>query len=145
MLCKHQYNIKIKLYICFVNANRTHMKAYILTLVLLFSGSVIAQNETGQKTVMQQEGKLTKVSVFHENGQLAQEGYLKNNLLHGKWIKYSNEGKLVCVGNYIRGKRNGTWLFWDKNDLTEVEFKNNKIIQKLAWEAKTKLVDAQKK
>ena len=40
------------------------MKAYILTLVLLFSGSVIAQNETGQKTVMQQEGKLTKVSVF---------------------------------------------------------------------------------
>ena len=29
-------------------------------------------------------------------------------------------------------KRNGTWLFWDKNDLTEVEFKNNKIIQKLA-------------
>ena len=56
------------------------MKAYILTLVLLFSGSVIAQNETGQITVMQQEGKLTKVSVFHENGQLAQEGYLKNNL-----------------------------------------------------------------
>lgn len=121
------------------------MKAYILTLVLLFSSSVIAQNETGLKTVMQKEGKLTKVSVFHENGQLAQEGYLKNNLLHGKWIKYSTEGKLVCVGNYIRGKRNGTWLFWDKNDLTEVEFKNNKITQKLTWEAKTKLVDAQKK
>ena len=59
---------------------------------------MIAQNDTELKTVMQQEGRLTKVSVFHENGQLAQEGYLKNNLLHGKWIKYTTDGKLVCVG-----------------------------------------------
>ncbi|MGB1444476.1 MAG: toxin-antitoxin system YwqK family antitoxin [Flavobacteriaceae bacterium] len=120
------------------------MRTYILTLVLLFGCSVMAQQDTTVKTVMQKEGKLTKVSMYHENGQLAQEGYLKNNRLHGKWIKYSTDGKLVCVANYTKGERNGTWLFWDNNDLTEVEFKDNKIVQKISWEASTKLVDAQK-
>ena len=77
--------------------------------------------------------------MYHENGQLAQRGYLKNNKLHGKWVKYSEEGDLLCVANYNRGKRNGTWLF-GIIDLTEVEFKNNKISQKLTFEAQTKVV-----
>ena len=57
---------------------------------------------------------------------------------------YSTDGKLVCVANYNKGERNGTRLFWDNNDLTEVEFKNNKILQKFSWEASNRLVDAQK-
>ena len=119
------------------------MRTYILTLVLLFGCTVMAQQDA-PKTVVEQEGKLTKVSVYHDNGQLAQEGFLKNNRLHGKWMKYDAEGKLLCVANYTKGERNGTWLFWDNNDLIEVEFKNNAIVQKISWEASNKLVDAQK-
>ena len=117
------------------------MRTYILTFVLMLGVTVMAQenNET-LKTVTVKEGKLTKVNMYHENGQLAQQGYLKNNKLHGKWVKYSEKGDLLCVANYNRGKRNGTWLFWENKDLTEVEFKNNKVLQKLTLEAQTKVV-----
>jgi len=117
------------------------MKTYLLSFFLMLGLTVMAQtnNETLRTTTVK-EGKLTKVNIYHENGQLAQEGYLKKNKLHGKWVKYSEEGNLLCVAKYNRGKRNGTWLFWDNKDLTEVEFKNNKVLQKLTFESQTKVV-----
>lgn len=116
------------------------MKTYLLTLAMMIGFSTLAQDNALVKTTTEKEGKLVKVNMYHDNGQLAQEGYLKNNKLHGKWVKYSKEGNLLCVANYTRGKRNGTWLFWDNNDLTEVEFKNNKVLQKVTWQSTTKLV-----
>ena len=117
------------------------MRTFILTLVLMLGVTAMAQeNKETLKTVTVKEGKLTKVNIYHENGQLAQQGYLKNNKLHGKWVKYSENGNLLCVAKYNRGKRNGTWLFWDNKDLTEVEFKNNKVLQKLTFEAQSKVV-----
>ena len=117
------------------------MRAFILAFVLTFGLTVAAQDKQEiVKIVTVSEGKLTKFSMYHENGQLAQQGYLKNNKLHGKWLKYSEEGEILCIANYSRGKRNGTWLFWDDKDLTEVEFKNNKVLQKLTFEAQTKVV-----
>ena len=122
----------------------THENIYFDTRSFVWMHSNGTTRHYSKDSDAKKEGKLTKVSMYHENGQLAQEGYLKNNRLHGKWIKYSTDGKLVCVANYTKGERNGTWLFWDNNDLTEVEFKDNKIVQKISWEASTKLVDAQK-
>lgn len=117
------------------------MRSFILTFILMLGVTVTAQqNNKTLKTVTVKEGKLTKVNIYHDNGQLAQQGYLKNNKLHGKWVKYSEEGNLLCVAKYNRGKRNGTWLFWDNKDLTEVEFKNNKVLQKLTFQAQTRVV-----
>ena len=50
----------------------------------------------------------------------------------------------MCLANYKKGKREGTWLFWTDESLTEVEFKNNKILKKVSWENKGKIVSSQK-
>ncbi|MGB2171707.1 MAG: toxin-antitoxin system YwqK family antitoxin [Flavobacteriaceae bacterium] len=119
------------------------MKALYLSILLLIGFSSVAQDSTPNAVVTKSD-ELTKVSLFHPNGELAQEGYLKNNLLHGKWVKYSEEGEKMCLANYKKGKREGTWLFWTDESLTEVEFKNNKILKKVSWENKGKLVSSQK-
>ena len=77
------------------------MRTFILTFVLMLGVTAMAQeNKETLKTVTVKEGKLTKVNIYHENGQLAQQGYLKNNKLHGKWVKYSENGNLLCVAKY---------------------------------------------
>jgi len=116
----------------------------ILSSLLFLVGSFVYAQEVPTNVSTKKEGKLIKVSTYHANGQLAQEGYLKNNRLHGKWIKYSNTGEKVCIGNYKKGKRNGTWLFWSSNDLTEVEFKNNEVLKKVAWKSDTQVVSIEK-
>ena len=121
------------------------MKTYFFTLVCMIAFTTNAQDVQTTTPVTVKEGNLTKVSFYHENGQVAQEGYLKNNKLHGKWVKYADNGELLCIANYSRGKRKGTWLFWDNNkNLTEVEFKNNKILQQLTFTSEARVVAVDK-
>ena len=41
------------------------------------------------------------------------------------------------LGEFKNGKKKGKWLFWNDNKLTEVNFKNNRIISSQSWENST--------
>ena len=78
------------------------MKFPFILSILLFGFSSYAQetNELKTEKLFVKEGNVVKVTEYHNNGKIAQEGYLKNNKLHGKWVSYSSEGEKISIANY---------------------------------------------
>lgn len=119
------------------------MKSQLFTLLALIS--LMAYPQAGQlnnatKKVVK-EGKLEKVTIYHANGSISQEGYLKENKLHGKWISYNQIGEKTAIANYHNGIKEGIWLHWTNEGLFEVEYNDNKMVRKVEWSSLTKLAD----
>ena len=104
---------------------------YLVTILLLFSYIISAQKIIEPK--FEKEGDLTKVVFFHNNGEIAQTGYFKDKKCHGNWVSYENTGKKLSMGTYELGMKNGQWFFWKGNNLIEVIYEENKIINVLEW------------
>lgn len=51
------------------------------------------------------------------------EGGYSGNLLHGKFRKYLNSGKLCELGFFIRGLKTSIWKSWDKSGRLTSEFR----------------------
>lgn len=100
-------------------------------LLLMFTMTLAAQDSIKPK--FKKEGNLVKASYFHDNGDLAQLGYFKDKLRHGNWISFSQEGEKLSMGSYQLGKKNGQWFFWKENELIEVIYEKNKIVNVLEW------------
>jgi len=99
-----------------------------LILLLIFTSITIAQNKEIKK--IEKIGKdLYEVSIYYENGNLMQHGFLsKNDKLHAQWDSYNEDGSKKCVGFYNNGIKVGTWFYWDKNIGKRVTYQNNKIV-----------------
>ena len=110
----------------------------LIFIALIATLSLSAQQKKAPKFTL--EGKLTKVVTYHENGEIAQTGFLKKNKLHGKWISFSEKGEKIAMGSYILGKKNGQWFFWMEENLIEVVYQDNVVLNKVEWGNKNKLV-----
>lgn len=106
------------------------MKKCILLLALLFSGMIFAQEV---KPVLESFGKKVKATYFFENGQVQQEGFFENGKLEGVWTSYDTNGNKKAVGNYDKGVKIGKWLFWNGNNLSEVDYSNSRIASVKTW------------
>lgn len=87
----------------------------------------------GADQKLEKIGKLVEKTVYHDNGQIAQTGFLLNNKPHGQWLQYDTTGKKIAAGRYIEGVKHGRWMFWGKGTLTEVEFEKNIIKNVKKW------------
>ena len=110
----------------------------IVYLLLAFTLTVGAQQSIDP--TFEKEGKLSKVTYFHQDGSIAQKGFLKNKKLHGNWTSYDSSGNKLSMGTYEMGMKNGQWFFWKDNDLIEVIYDNNKIVNVLEWRSDEKVV-----
>ena len=45
---------------------------------------------------------------------MKKENQYKDNLRHGKWVWYHDNGKIFFYGNYKNGKKDGIWYFYDE-------------------------------
>ncbi len=106
------------------------MKKVLLILAVMFSVGMYAQNT---KPTLEKVGKMVKATYFHENGEIAQTGYLLKGKLHGQWFMYDVKGKKIASGKYVDGKREGKWFFWEGEILREVDFENNRIASVKNW------------
>ena len=106
------------------------MKKAILILVVLFSVGIYAQDT---EPTFEKVGKMVKATYFHENGEIAQTGYLMKGKLHGQWLMYDAKGKKIASGKYVYGKKEGKWFFWEGDLLREVDFEDNKIASVKNW------------
>ena len=104
---------------------------YILIFFVLLTFTLNAQDNIKPK--FEKEGELTKAIFYHDNAEIAQTGYFKNEKRHGNWISYHPSGKKSAMGTYKSGLKTGQWFFWSENDLIEVIYKENKIINVLRW------------
>ncbi len=107
------------------------MKKAVWILGLLFSFYMYPQNNTDP--TLEKVGKMVKATYFHDNGEIAQTGFLKKGKLHGLWLMYDVNGKKIASGKYDLGKRTGKWFFWQGQSLKEVDFVDNKIVNVKNW------------
>lgn len=53
------------------------------------------------------QGNYNKLSSTHSDGSLLEEGYERNGLKEGTWLKYDKESNLIGITSYMGGKING--------------------------------------
>lgn len=102
------------------------MKKIGFIMMILMVVGVYAQQP---KPKIEKEGDLVKATYYYENGQVRQQGYVKDGKLHGQWISYRLDGTKVALAQYASGKKTGKWLFWDENgNVKEVDYYQNTIV-----------------
>jgi len=106
------------------------MRKVVMIIAVLFSVNMYSQDT---EPTMEKVGKMVKATYFHDNGEIAQTGYLLKGKLHGQWFMYDVNGKKIASGKYDKGKKHGKWLFWENDLLKEVDFVNNKITYVKNW------------
>lgn len=96
------------------------MKAITIILSLFVGVFTYAQNDV--KIVKQ--GDMYKVTYFHENGKVAQTGFIDaNKKMQGTWVSYTQTGEKKSTGEYKDGNKTGTWYFGEHKDLvTQVDY-----------------------
>ncbi|MGY5356114.1 hypothetical protein [Wenyingzhuangia sp. IMCC45467] len=96
------------------------MKAFTIILSLFVGVFTYAQNDV--KIV--KEGDFYKVTYFHENGKVAQTGFIDaDKKMQGTWVSYTTKGVKKSTGEYKDGKKTGTWYFGEnKTMVTQVDY-----------------------
>ena len=102
----------------------------ILTLVLT-TGSLYAQD---QKIITKEDNNTFKVVYLNEDSNIMQQGFIKNNKLHGKWSSFNKTGIKIISGQYEKGKKVGKWFFWNQGKIREVDFVDNNVVKVLDWD-----------
>jgi|TARA_B100001013_G_scaffold71336_1_gene37680 antitoxin component YwqK of YwqJK toxin-antitoxin module len=95
------------------------MKYLILILTLSLAGL-----NAKEPKVASQEENTSNVVIYGDSGNDLQEGYIKNNRLHGYWASYNKLSKTLAFGKYNRGEKAGKWFFWSEGTLTKVNYSN---------------------
>ncbi|MFD2563207.1 toxin-antitoxin system YwqK family antitoxin [Aquimarina rubra] len=114
------------------------MKNLLLTLAILFSGVMMAQDV---KPTFEKQGDIIKGTYFYENGEIRQQGfYNKEGKLHGEWKSYDMTGKKIAMGQYQNGVKTGKWFFWENEKLSEVNYSDNTIASVTTWSNKSDVV-----
>lgn len=106
------------------------MKTLLITLVLLTSTLVLAQEKEVTKT-----NNTVKITTYHDNGVVAQTGHQYLGKNHGIWKSFDKDGNPVAVGEYQNGEKVGTWLFWTQEQIAQVDYQKNQIQNVSYWES----------
>lgn len=110
-------------------------RIYFLTVFLLISNLITAQNKTDRQG--RRQGQWIE---YHDNGKVKSKGDFKNGLPVGEFLYYSEsgrlqaknvfaengmdvvteiyseKGKVVATGFYKNKKRDGEWRYFDENE-----------------------------
>lgn len=110
------------------------MKIIKVVLVLAFAYASCA-NAQKKEPKFERVGNMIKAVFYHDNGQIAQVGCIKEGKLQGEWVMFAETGKKIAVGKYEEGKRTGNWFFWKINGeaLREVTYNDGKLMNVVEW------------
>jgi antitoxin component YwqK of YwqJK toxin-antitoxin module len=102
-------------------------KIVCLLSFLLFSSFIYTQEFEKRKVVP--VGDMFEVTIFYDNGNIMQHGFLSKDLkLHASWESYYEDGRKKCYATYNEGIKVGVWYYWYDNKITKVEYENNSVI-----------------
>ena len=122
----------------FRSSNACNMKKILVCLLFLAPVLSFAQQE--RKVTLLEDKNLYKVVYYHDNGLVSQEGTINlQGELHGSWVSFSDSGEKVAMGNYLNGKKNGKWFFWNQGVLSEVDYDQNHIASVQQWKEGSRL------
>ncbi|MBT8384799.1 MAG: nicotinic acid mononucleotide adenyltransferase, partial [Bacteroidia bacterium] len=98
----------------------------IATIVLMLTVCAVYSQDKNIK--YEQKGDLVEVTYMYDNGQIEQHGFFKDKKLHGTWKYYNEAGEEIAIGTYKLGKKEGKWIFRDKDTAKEVDYENGKVM-----------------
>jgi len=111
------------------------MKNIIVVALMMISAVSFAQKERTLK--LNQDTNTIDVVYYHDNGQISQTGaYTLDGKLHGEWLSYDVKGDKTALAKYDQGEKVGTWYFYQKDVLQEVNYTNNRIVEVTTWNDK---------
>ena len=133
------FNVNLMLSKCYVNVNnflyliniKHNMKNLIFISAFLLFFNMYSQDNVNEQSI--ELNDLIKVEIFHDNGELYQVGFLKNNKLHGRLESYDINGNLAVIGEFNKGKKDGKWFFWNNEQIIEVYYNKNTILSHKSW------------
>ncbi len=108
--------------------------------VMLITTVSFAQNERTLK--LNNDSNTIEVVYYHSNGAVSQTGaYTFDGKLQGDWLTYDTNGVKTAFAKYDEGKKIGTWYFYQKDVLQEVNYSDNRIVEVVTWkDSETKVV-----
>lgn len=102
------------------------MRKVMFILAALVVVSLYAQSPNPK---IEQIGDLVKATYYYDNGNVRQQGFVKDGKLHGEWISYREDGTKVAIAQYNKGQKVGKWLFYDaEGNVKEVDYSSNNIV-----------------
>lgn len=100
----------------------------IAVLLIVFCVSFSFAQKENKKVKYEQKDDLVAVTYYYDNGKIEQQGFFKDEKLHGTWKYFNDEGEKIAVGIYEHGKKAGKWVFWNDNGIKEVDYVDGKIM-----------------
>lgn len=75
--------------------------------------------------------KVGKWQTFYNDDKIREVLYFENDLENGKFTKYYFNGNVMIQGQFVNGKREGLWNFFDQNGIKylTIEYKNGEEIK----------------
>ncbi len=105
------------------------MKAILKIVFLLICISTFGQEQkTDYKKI---NNDLVKATYYFADNEsiIEREGFFnKDGKLQGLWVTYNLDGKKTTIANYNNGAKDGVWQYLNKEKISFVTYKNNKII-----------------
>lgn len=105
------------------------MKKFIIGAVLMSAMAVSAHNEPKLEAV----NGMVKATYYHDNGNIAQQGFFKDGKASGQWVAYDAAGNKKSIGQYSNGEKAGKWFFWNNDSLSEVDYTNSRVAAVKNW------------
>ncbi len=111
------------------------MKNILALLAIVLTTSLALAQDTKSNTYFL-DGDVIEATIYHDNGMIAQTGfYNKENKLTGEWVSYDLQGNKTAVAEYNNGEKVGTWYFFSKNSIKEVNYMNARVAKVVTWKS----------
>ena len=111
-----------------------------MIICMLFLLPVITQAQHEREVTLLEDGNLYQVVYYHDNGTISQQGTMNmEGQLHGRWESFTETGEKTAMGNYLNGKKEGKWFFWNSDGLSEVDYNQNNISSVQRWKEGSRL------
>lgn len=106
------------------------MIAFVLVLSASMMYGQACSKTCSKKNSYVKNGDIIEAIIYHDNGAVAQTGtYSLDNELEGEWISYDTKGNKTALANYSNGKKVGTWLFYQGDEMKEVTYTDTRIAE----------------
>ena len=112
------------------------MKKILTTVALCLATIAFAQE---RQPTFKAQGDLVKATYYYADGSIKTQGFFKNKMLTGEWIRYDESGNKLQLAYYKNGKKVGKWFLWSKETLKEINYENNSIASVNVWKPESKV------
>jgi len=105
------------------------MKTFVNIIIMLFCITAFSQEQkVDYKKV---DNNLVQATYYFadNNTVIQREGFFnEEGKLQDTWISYDIQGNKTAIANYKNGKKEGVWVYFKKDEINIVTYKDNKLV-----------------